>query len=363
MTSINAVYYNPYNSKRPNSSSAAAARMSQVEAAMAYIKSQNQDVKRATLPSCLESNIAKQFPNPQKSLFNAASKKANVNGTVGTVDRSDAALPLNASLPKPASARKSVRFSSELIFPQGALHVPSEPSSLPTVSVLKSSAGQDGSNDAELLFRARTAETTAGRAAAKNISGNITNYQVSGELVPAVLVNIPHARSTVSGIPLSAVPKKMTRPSLSEQLATIAANAAALTVDIRAKAGMDSTGTFGDPPLLTYPAKCFTVGTLSCRYPSPVSFYQDRMEYTFHHPFENSEIRMIMYYRDLSGPVIVGNKLRSKLPRALSHFPADFDPNNPQHQITIEFTSSGAASSVKQKIFPLMTPSLLMGTR
>jgi hypothetical protein len=86
------------------------------------------------------------------------------------------------------------------------------------------------------------------------------------------------------------------RPSLSEQLAAITANASNITKDIRSKHGLDSTDDLHNPPLVTLPAKSFSVGTLCCRYPSPTRYYKDRLEYTFHHPYENSEVLMIMYY-------------------------------------------------------------------
>ncbi len=87
------------------------------------------------------------------------------------------------------------------------------------------------------------------------------------------------------------------RPSLSEQLAAITANASNITKDIRSKHGLDSADDLNNPPLVTLPAKSFSVGTLCCRYPSPTRYYKDRLEYTFHHPYENSEVLMVMYYR------------------------------------------------------------------
>ena len=99
------------------------------------------------------------------------------------------------------------------------------------------------------------------------------------------------------------------RPSLSDQLAAIGAQAATLTQQIRTTHGLDTTATATATgrtttpmasmasPLCTYPATSFAVGRLECRFPSPVQFFADRCEYTFHHPFESAEIRMVMYYR------------------------------------------------------------------
>ncbi len=90
------------------------------------------------------------------------------------------------------------------------------------------------------------------------------------------------------------------RPTLSDQLASIGAQADSLTSQIRKTHGLDATTpssftTLG--PVCTFPAHAFAVGRLECRFPSPVQFFRDRCEYTFHHPFEAAEIRMVMYYK------------------------------------------------------------------
>jgi len=144
------------------------------------------------------------------------------------------------------------------------------------------------------------------------------------------------------------------RPSLSEQLAAITASAGALTASIRSKAGMDSPADITDPPIVVLPAKAFSVGTLNCRYPSPARFYRNRIEYTFHHPFENSEILMTMYYADMASTSLAAGKLKFKLPRRLTHFPADFNPNNPSHAIVIELGTTAAFNIIREKIMPLI---------
>ena len=143
------------------------------------------------------------------------------------------------------------------------------------------------------------------------------------------------------------------RPSLSEQLAAIGANAGALTASIRANAGLGNDSA-GDPPVVVLPAKSFTVGTLSCRYPSPARFYRDRLEYIFHHPYEAIEISMTMHYPDLMQVQLNSGKLRFKLPRRLDHFPSDFNPSNPTHAITIELGTLAAQTILKEKVMPLM---------
>ena len=107
---------------------------------------------------------------------------------------------------------------------------------------------------------------------------------------------LPHLKAPPGGLATVVAGR---RPSLSEQLASIGAKAEALTADIKAKAGMPADGAAGasDAPLFVVPSKCLAVGTLNCRYPSPARFFRDRIQYTFHHPFEATEIEMVMYYR------------------------------------------------------------------
>jgi len=105
---------------------------------------------------------------------------------------------------------------------------------------------------------------------------------------------------------------------------------------------------------MVLPAKAFSVGTLNCRYPSPARFYRSRIEYTFNHPFENSEILMTMYYTDMASPALAAGKLKFKLPRRLAHFPADFNPNNPSHAIVIELGTTAAFNIIREKIMPLI---------
>ena len=62
------------------------------------------------------------------------------------------------------------------------------------------------------------------------------------------------------------------RPSLSEQLASIGAKAAALTMEMKQTHGLVDNSNDGKP-IHCFPANNFTVGSLRCRYPSPVSFY------------------------------------------------------------------------------------------
>jgi hypothetical protein len=67
---------------------------------------------------------------------------------------------------------------------------------------------------------------------------------------------------------------------------------------------MTPAGPNDQPPLLTAPSKSFTVGTCRCAFPSPVVFYSDRCQYTFHHPFAKTEVAMVMYFRDMRSVIL-----------------------------------------------------------
>ena len=163
------------------------------------------------------------------------------------------------------------------------------------------------------------------------------------------------------------VTKKNQRPSLSEQLAKIGEQAELLTLDIRKKGKLDENlittcsrsesydvQKCDNDLLFTMPAKLFSIGSLSCRYPSPVYFYLDRCEYLFNHPYESSSINMIIYYKDMISVSILSNKLKFKLPKKLGLFLSDFDPSNPNHAITIESASSININDIKVKIIPII---------
>jgi hypothetical protein len=145
----------------------------------------------------------------------------------------------------------------------------------------------------------------------------------------------------------------MGRPSLSEQLSAIADKAGEVTADIRAKAGMDSNK-YAEKPLLTSPAKNFTVGALQCRYAAPAEFFGDRMEYKFHHPFQNSEIHLTIYYRDMNNASLTASpapgKFIFRVPRHLVHFAADYDPS--KHYVVLFLSSSADLAFIRKHIMP-----------
>ena len=64
------------------------------------------------------------------------------------------------------------------------------------------------------------------------------------------------------------------------QLASIGAAASSLTATIKANAGLETdqaSMTRDEPPLLSTPSKGFKVGSLECKYPSPVVFFKDKV--------------------------------------------------------------------------------------
>ena len=199
------------------------------------------------------------------------------------------------------------------------------------------------------------------------------------------------ATSTSSSSSSSSSKRKSSsfRPSLSDQLAQIGAKASAITSEIRSKnpqesffssslnsaisLGRNSNAIYmhsgsgaeessasssyegvGVGMLFSMPSKSFSVGSLTCKYPSPALFYSDRLEYAFNHPYEATCISMVVFYRDMQTVNIVGTKLRFKLPRKLSLFLGDFDPHNPLHMIVLEVTTASSISAIRDKVLPLI---------
>lgn len=145
------------------------------------------------------------------------------------------------------------------------------------------------------------------------------------------------------------------RPSLSEQLSAITDKVSEVTADIKVKAGvLDPHARQGEAPLLTTPAKNFTVGHLQCRYPAPVTFFSDRFEYDFHHPFQHAEIHLTVYYRDMAAASLTSSpapgKLIFRVPRHLVHFSADYDPS--KHYVVLFLSSGNDLQFIKKNIMP-----------
>ena len=149
------------------------------------------------------------------------------------------------------------------------------------------------------------------------------------------------------------------RPSLSSQLASIELAAQQITAgveDMKNQAGSsvqsknsNSKGNELDV-LFSMPTKCLSIGFTSCKYPAPITFYNDRCEFVFYHPYESSEIKMIIWYRDMTACEYFNCKFSFKLEKKLGHFLFDYDPNNRNHVIAIELISRDALQKVKKYI-------------
>lgn len=231
-----------------------------------------------------------------------------------------------------------------------------------------------------------TASTTTITSTNNIIGDNTTSSKTAATTTEVVAVNsnnninINNLIKQQQIIPTSQSKKKSQRPSLTEQLAQIGAKASAITSDFRLRSNSQDNNTTGEISLFqsnlnnaitlgrnsngiymsnnnnnnlsnsssssdcklvfTMPSKSFSIGSLTCKYPSPVLFYTDRFEYLFNHPYESTAINMVIYYRDMQGVSIVGTKFRFKLPRKLALFISDFDPQNPLHMIVLELSTS-----------------------
>ena len=113
-----------------------------------------------------------------------------------------------------------------------------------------------------------------------------------------------------------------------------------------------------DTTILTLPVKSFSIGKLICKSPSSARFYGDRLEYSFHHPFNLSEVLITMLYRDmtsLSMPVHAsGGRFSFRIPKRHTLLLGDFDPANKLYVVSIELNSNLAAMTIKQRILPLI---------
>lgn len=100
--------------------------------------------------------------------------------------------------------------------------------------------------------------------------------------------------------------------------------------------------------LCSVPVMSFTVGKLTCRYPTPVHFFSDRCEFPFHHPFENTVIQMIMYFRDMNSITLNSRRMSFNIPNQLVHFKLDYNPS--MHTVIIEFVAKSAADEIRRNI-------------
>lgn len=144
------------------------------------------------------------------------------------------------------------------------------------------------------------------------------------------------------------LPSRKTRPSLSEQLAAIGAQAQTITNSLTP---VEKKHTHGRV-LFSSPAHSFKVGRLECRYPSPIQFFNDKCVYSFHH--HAREVEMIMYFRDMRASMQWNGPQRAmkfKVARALEQFSTeDYNCHNSQHFIEIRFASQESFGKAKKII-------------
>lgn len=129
------------------------------------------------------------------------------------------------------------------------------------------------------------------------------------------------------------------RPSLTQQLRSIAQAAENVTTGILERHGDIQAIRSGC--LFTVPSQSFRVGKLESRFPSPVHVFRDRCEYVFHHPFETSQIKMVMYFKDMTriSTSRASRKFRFKIDHLLHHYLRDYDPRDENHFVEIIFAS------------------------
>ena len=92
------------------------------------------------------------------------------------------------------------------------------------------------------------------------------------------------------------------RPSLSDQLASIASNSSALIINMK-ECIVPGGGDCKDKAVLLLNLKASIVGRCESLYSSPIQFFKTRCHYTFHHPVER-RVEMEMNYRDMASPTL-----------------------------------------------------------
>jgi hypothetical protein len=181
---------------------------------------------------------------------------------------------------------------------------------------------------------------------------SVTGIQDSNKSSTSILLPVLNSSSAIkdtcmaSSSTVSRIlkPQKRLRPSLSQQLLTIANKADQLTLQIKST---HTTSNSGIIPLLSIPTLCIKVGTLTAKYPSPISFYSHHCEFIFTHPFETSEIYMTMYYKDMEHVFLRNSIFSFKIPRDLIHFKQDYDCKNSKHCVQIEVVGDSILHKVK----------------
>ena len=94
-------------------------------------------------------------------------------------------------------------------------------------------------------------------------------------------------------------------------------------------------------------------------HPSPIRFYGDRAEYLFQHPSQPKQVKMVMWYADMTdftspapgstanaaAPVHMGASglpwLTFRIPHRLREFKRDYDPTNAAHCVAVQLATPG----------------------
>ncbi|ETV91041.1 hypothetical protein H310_14281 [Aphanomyces invadans] len=173
---------------------------------------------------------------------------------------------------------------------------------------------------------------------------------------PATPPSAPSTQSTAIVItqparkvqPRPQVVPRPTRPSLSDQLATIRLEAHSVVQSLTKQCV--ATAAF------TVPTLSLVVGRLECKFPSPATFSTTECRYQFVHGAR--DIAMHMYYRDMTGVVFCKRALtlRFKIAHPLAQFGPDYDPHNRNHAIVIGLASVADWSRAKQVVLANAMP-------
>ena len=137
------------------------------------------------------------------------------------------------------------------------------------------------------------------------------------------------------------------RPSFADHLRLITDNVSSITKSLSDENSLSSTTFYSQEGnnksvavLKTMPASFFSVGTLACKFPSPVHFYATHCTYLFYPMYENAEIDMIMYYKDMHQIHFTHRNLRFRILKELKHFKKDYTVENAQHMVSIQFAGT-----------------------
>lgn len=172
--------------------------------------------------------------------------------------------------------------------------------------------------------------------------------------MPAAPVPAPEKRRPRKNLRRKRDKVRRTRPSLSDQLASIGQSAQNLTSSLQQQHGLNGNGVTA---LLSAPSRHFVVGRLQSKFPSPVKFFQDCVKFSFHHPYEHKVVDMVMYYRDMRGITLNVHQrmLRFRIARRLEQFgSSDYNEHNCRHFIDIYFNSGKDMKQLKEKVLAYM---------